>query len=320
MDSNNDTHVLFPHYSGGELVEVSGIGSEEGCYRRDNSNVIRADGWYYVYYNKGPAWEDFLTGWRGSVWGARSRDGLRWEEVGEMVPRGPEGRWDAWATYCPNILVGSDGRYYLYFTGQPECQKAETPIHIGVAVSDSPEGPFQRCQDEPVFSPTGDDADTDGWRVDDASVIPRDGRYWMYYKGRGYGREISETTIGLACADSPAGPWERYEDNPVIDGGHEIMVWPHREGVAVYAWSHVLDGPEDRADIYWAPDGIDFRRVFSPEPLLRNPGGYFPDCYADPAFGHGGSWGISFISASGQEYLTRFEMDLRADENGERRL
>lgn len=304
------SHV-FPYYDGVSFSDARGIGETSGCFRRDNSNVIAAGGFYYVYYNKGAEWNDFLTEWTGSVWAARSADGENWEEIGEMVACGPRGRWDAWATYCPNILVGLDHRYYLYFTGQPECQKAETPIHIGLAVADSPEGPFERIGSEPVFSPTGDEEGFDNWRVDDASVIPRDGRYWMYYKGRGYGRATSRTQIGLAFADRPQGPWQRFDHNPVIEVGHEIMVWPHREGVAVYAWSHGDTAEGDHAEVYFAPDGVRFSRELTVHTPPRNPGGFFADCYDDAGRAHGGEWGISFVSNRGREYLTRFAMDLR---------
>lgn len=306
-------NTTFPHYNGVSFTEVRGIGRSNECFRRDNSNVVKANGWYYVYYNRGPVWRDFLTGWHGSVWGARSRDGHAWEEIGEMVPRGPDGRWDAWAVYCPNILVGRDGRYYLYFTGQPECQKAGTPIYIGAASSASPEGPFERCGEAPVFSPTGKTEDFDGWRVDDASVIPRRGQYWMYYKGRGYGRATSQTQIGLAFSDTPVGPWKRSENNPVIDVGHEIMAWPHAQGVAVYAWSHGSSERENCAEVYYAGDGVNFEKSLTVTPAPRNPGGYFPDCYTDPPYGRGGTWGISFVPANGKEYLTRFEMNLTAE-------
>jgi len=303
-----------PHDGGVTFHEVTGIGPSADCFRRDNSHVIRAGDHYYVYYNRGPVWEDFLIGWRGSVWAARSRNGWAWEEIGEMVSRGPAGRWDAWATYCPNILIGTDGRYYLYFTGQPACQEARTRIDIGLAVADSPEGPFERYGDTPIFSPTAEAGDFDGFRVDDATVFPRGGKYWMYYKGRGYDRPTSETKVGLALADRPQGPWRRHGANPVIDVGHEIMAWPHTSGVALYAWSHGPAGEPDHAGLYYGEDGVHFDHQLEVEPAPRGAGGYFPDNYDDPAHGRGGAWGICFVPRRGREYLVRFEMDLRADD------
>jgi hypothetical protein len=313
MSSTSTPH--FPHFNGLTYSQVSGIGEESGVYRRDNSNVIHADGYYYVYYNKGQAWNHFLTEWRGSVWAARSKDGQRWEEIGEMIPTGPEGDWDGWSAYCPNILVGADRNYYLYYTGQPENQQAETPIYIGVGISESPSGPFEKYSREPIFAPTGSEIDFDGYRVDDASVIPRRGEYWMYYKGRGKTSSVCETKIGLAIGKSPVGPWMRSGTNPVVGEGHEIMVWPHGAGIALYA--HYCSNTHENqfGDFYYAEDGLHFQKSFGISPgqpggWPRNPGGYFPDCYIDPESGTGGTWGISFVPNSGSEYLIRFEMDL----------
>ena len=314
---------LFPNMKGFELIEISGIGYDSTCYRRDNSNVIEINGYYYVYYNKGQVWKNFRTGWKGSVWCARSRDGKHWEEIGEMVPEGSEGEWDHWATYCPNILVGRDGKYYLYFTGQKENQAADRPIYIGVAIGDSPEGPFIKYSGNPVFSPTNQPDDFDGHRVDDASVIVRNDGYWMYYKGRAFkngkpdGKTVALTKIGLAFSNSPIGPWRRFEDNPVINEGHEIMVWPQKEGVGVLARFAVIDEKgigKNVQGLYWAPDGKNFKKYSHPEGMmLANPGGFIPDCYIDDGFGNGATWGISFTNGKkgGADcYLLRWELNL----------
>lgn len=356
---------MFPYFDGVQYTEVTGIGLEDGVYRRDNSNVIRVGDYFYVYYNKGFAWSNFLQEWRGGVWAARSRDGYEWEEVGEMIATGPEGAWDSWSAYCPNILADPSGRFYLYYTGQPENQASRTPIYIGVAVSSSPEGPFEKHGTEPIFQPSrpqgvergsgtpggiedgrfvpvgrdgaaglADSATTavvpdagstrvngdpfDSHRVDDASVILRGGEYWMYYKGRAWTATVCETQIGLAIATSPTGPWRRYEANPVIEVGHEIMVWPHGPGVAEYGHfcTPSSEGGYSRAragEVFYAEDGRSFTRAVAIDgELLRNPGGFFPDCYNDPKSGGGGTWGISFVENRGREYLVRWDMDLRA--------
>lgn len=338
---------MFPSFRGVRYLDVTGIGREPGVYRRDNSNVIKVGDYYYVYYNRGAVWREFLTEWRGSVWAARSTDGHNWEELGEMIPTGPKGSWDEWAAYCPNILADPNGSFYLYYTGQPRDQAARTPIYIGVGVSDSPEGPFKKHAPDPIFSPSlptgAGDADGtpgtvkdgrfdalgqpgpevtdrfDGHRVDDASVIPRGGRYLMYYKGRGWKASVCETKIGMAEAHNPTGPWTRVGDRPVIDVGHEIMVWPHGPGVAVYGHYCTGGGPGGydrghRGTVFYADDGSTFEPAFHLDgELPRNPGGYIPDCYDDPVNGLGGTWGISFVPAGGAEYLVRWEMDLRSE-------
>ncbi|QGY43676.1 family 43 glycosylhydrolase [Maribellus comscasis] len=305
----------FPKLNDFKLKEITGVGYEENCYRRDNSNVIKVKDYYYVYYNKGPFWKNFHKEWEGSVWGARSHDGIHWEEIGEMVSKGDAGEWDHWATYCPNILEGNDGKYYLYFTGQPENQAAQGPIYVGVAISNSPEGPFEKYADNPIFSPTQQTGDFDGHRVDDASIIFRNGRYWMYYKGRPYAngqvdlKTIESTKIGIAFSKKPTGPWSRYKRNPVINEGHEIMVWPHKNGVGIVSCHYVKtsQGRSLEQGVYWSADGKKFNKYEHPKGMkLRNPGCYYS------ANTEGTTWGISFKNGKhggGDCYLLRWEAD-----------
>ncbi|MCG6190105.1 family 43 glycosylhydrolase [Maribellus maritimus] len=314
----NKKKIPFPQLKDYKLTNITGIGYEEGCYRRDNSNVIKVKDYYYVYYNKGPFWKKFLEEWQGSVWAARSRNGIHWEEIGEMVAKGQTGEWDHWAIYCPNILEGNDGKYYLYFTGQPESQAAQGPIYIGVAISENPEGPFEKYEGNPIFSPSSEPGDFDGHRVDDASVIFRNGRYWMYYKGRPYAegkvdsKTIAYTKIGIAFSKTPSGPWTRYKKNPVINEGHEIMVWPHAKGVGIVSchYEKTSKGNGMEQGVYWSSDGKKFNKYDHPEGMkLRNPG-----CYYSIST-EGVTWGISFENGKqggGDCYLLRWEADFSA--------
>ena len=53
----------------------------------------------------------------------------------------------------------------------------------------------------------------------------------MYYKGRQMNRKPNETRMGLAIASEPTGPYIKHYENPVLDSGHEVCVWPHGNGV-----------------------------------------------------------------------------------------
>ena len=93
--------------------------------------------------------------------------------------RPKQGRFDSQATFTPNILY-ANGKYYLYYTGvkpTPENEKGEfennstTDITaIGVAVSDSPDGPFARVTEEPILKVSVESEKFDSYRVDDASL------------------------------------------------------------------------------------------------------------------------------------------------------
>ena len=186
-------------FSGGEFkfTEVSGIGYESGVTRRDPSDVIKVGETYYVYYTKIPDAHPKYWGagyWGASVWCAKSEDeGFSWTEVGQMLDVGQDGKWDSQAVFTPNIFF-ADGKYYLYYTGvkptpgnangEFENNNISDITSIGVAVSGSPTGPFKRINQEPILKVSVEPEKFDSYRVDDASLLYRNGLYWMYYKGR----------------------------------------------------------------------------------------------------------------------------------------
>lgn len=50
--------------------------------------------------------------------------------------------------------------------------------------------------------------------VEGPSVIKQDGKYYMLYSGNGYTSQ--DYAIGFAVADSPFGPWKKYDKNPIL--------------------------------------------------------------------------------------------------------
>lgn len=166
------------------------IGPEAGITRRDPSDVIRVGGLYYVWYTKvRDTQEGYPSGYPGSIAFATSPDGLTWSEQGVCLEPGPDDAWDGHGVFTPNILV-ADNKYYLFYTAVPEpfdvpYTKGVTPTAIGMATASRPEGPWDRLDSNPVLRPEAEDSTYfDSFRVDDASLIVRDGKYWMYYKGR----------------------------------------------------------------------------------------------------------------------------------------
>lgn len=57
-------------------------------------------------------------------------------------------------------------------------------MDLGVAVSDSPHGPFKRISPEPVLMISEDYSDFDSYRVDDASLLHFNGNesYLIHFK------------------------------------------------------------------------------------------------------------------------------------------
>ena len=283
---------------------------EDGITRRDPSPVIRVDAEYYVWYSRTPHSTD---GYTASIWYATSTDGRRWDERGEALPRGPKGAFDEHAVFTPTILV-AEGMYFLFYTAVPEPFDNDqggpdgTKTAIGIASAHSPRGPWVRLSGNPVLRPSDDPNAFDSMRVDDTCLVARKGVYWMYYKGRQMNHSPAETRMGLAIAGAPTGPYEKHGDNPVLDSGHEICVWPHGPGVGCLVCSV---GPQGNT-LQYSDDGIHFRRILDTVPP-NAPGPFRADGFVD-GVGPGVTWGISMEHHAAWPYLVRFDCDLRAGE------
>ncbi|MEI6914045.1 MAG: family 43 glycosylhydrolase, partial [Armatimonadota bacterium] len=218
---SKETQNLKETSKGQSVISYSpakGIGLQEGVMRRDPSDIIKVNDLYYVWYSKGAVGH----GYDATVWYATSPDGHNWTEKGEGLPRGSKGGWDEQSVFTPNILVAG-GKYWLFYTGVPKPfiggrGNQVTKTAIGVAVADSPDGPWQKLDTNPVLKTSEDTNLFDSMRVDDACMLVRDGKYWLYYKGRQWDRPFQETKMGVAIAEKPEGPYVKHSGNPVVKG------------------------------------------------------------------------------------------------------
>ena len=302
-------------------TELNGIGIEDNLTRRDPSDVIYSNGKYYVWYTKT---DRTFSGYDASVWYATSEDGINWEERGEAIPRGDKGSWDSYSVFTPNVLK-ADEKYYLYYTGVKPTPGNDKGIFennstndftaIGIVVSDSPDGPFERVSEQPILKTSNDSADFDSYRVDDSCLLYRDNQYWLYYKGRS--KQFGDvgprhTKMGVAFSDNPLGPYTKYENNPLTDGGHEVMVWPYKEGVMTMLSEHGKDG----RTLQYASDGINFSVIGDVgEDYPRAPGYFRFDDFEDSEIQNDEiSWGISMfygdVSNNIWPYLRRYDIEI----------
>jgi len=293
---------------------VSGIGYEAGYTRRDPSDVIQVGDTWYVWYTKVVGRS---SGYWGTIWYASSTDsGYTWLEEGEALGLGEKGAFDSQATFTPNILFARD-KYYLFYTGvKPtpgrndgvfENNSSTDITAIGVAVSDSPEGPFTRTSSEPILMVSDDPFEFDSYRVDDASLLYRDGKYWIYYKGRSLAHGTKGpglTRMGVAFADDPAGPYIKY-GRSILPESHEVFIWTYRSGVAALA--------SISSTIEYAPDGIDFLSDRLGKKVRNRPnapGGFRPDLTGQNDPFSNLNWGISMIHHGTESYLIRFKFEI----------
>ena len=291
--------------------EITGIGVDSLFNRRDNSDIIKVGNKYYVWYTKMVSPE--TAGYWATIWYATSEDeGHTWKEQGMAIGIGTEGQFDSHSVFTPNILAYK-GKYYLYYTGvQPTPGRADKIFEnnsvndftaIGLTVADNPDGPFVRVKNNPVLTISKDSADFDSFRIDDAALLVKDSKIWLYYKGRSiiHGKKgPGLTKMGLAFADNPEGPYKKHSE-PLIDKGHEVLIWNQDGGIASLA--------SLSKSIHWANDGLNFSPI--QENLIKipmAPGLYRPDLEKGNKIQESPGWGISMVQKKGLTYLVRFEI------------
>jgi hypothetical protein len=130
---------------------------------------------YYIY-----ATSDGVPGWGGNtfyVW--KSKNLVDWTRSAEpfLTLDGANGNvpWATGNAWAPTIIE-KDGKYYFYFSGhEPNANRKM----IGVAVADSPEGPFT-AQDLPMIR--NDESVTSGQAIDPAAFHdPVSGKYYLFW-------------------------------------------------------------------------------------------------------------------------------------------
>ena len=100
----------------------------------------------------------------------------------KSIPWAGRQLWDCDAAY-------KDGKYYIYFS----LKDKNDVFHIGVAVSDLPEGPFV-AEDSPIKG---------SYSIDPCVFEDKDGAHYMYFGGL-WGGQL-----------------QRYRNNKAIECGHE---------------------------------------------------------------------------------------------------
>jgi hypothetical protein len=314
-DRDNEFYTLFLY------SHAVGLGFQENVSRRDPTTVLKVGDTYYVWYTR--SWGDRpidratateacydeanprirRTSWDYACIGyATSKDGFTWKEQGKAVCPGPAGSFDSRSVFTPDVMY-ANGKYYLYY--QACATKDERPTVIGMSWADSPDGPWHR-HDKPVLLPT----EGANQICHDPNLIYRDGKFWLYYKGGvAAGPDIPSPCWGVAFADQPEGPFVNSELNPITTGGHEVLAWPYKEGVALL----VTRNGVEKNTVQYAPDGLNFEVKAHVTYPPNAAGGYIPDKYTDTTDGQGFTWGISHVmpgEGHPEAYLVRFDCDL----------
>lgn len=119
----------------------------------------------------------YMTGTGGVKDGFKmysSTDLREWKDLGRIYRGNTTESWCTSSFWAPEVYE-YNGKFYLFFSAQWR----DNPSHelenfrIGIAVSDSPAGPYTDLFNRPVFDP--------GYPIIDANILFEDGRIYMYY-------------------------------------------------------------------------------------------------------------------------------------------
>ncbi|WP_431330842.1 family 43 glycosylhydrolase [Streptomyces sp. IPPR8] len=143
-------------------------------------DVRYMDGRYWIY----PTTDGF-PGWSGTRFKAfSSRDLVHWTDHGVILDLGPDVAWADGNAWAPAIAE-RDGKYYFYFCAEQQ---------IGVAVADSPAGPFKDALGGPLVGK----GRFSGQMIDPSVFTDDDGRSYLYWgNGHGYVVPLNDDMVSF---------------------------------------------------------------------------------------------------------------------------
>jgi beta-xylosidase len=178
---------------------------------------------YYIYSTT-----DGTPGWGGHDFSVFSSTNLiDWTDEGKMLDvKGDQVRWatgNAWAPAIIERKVKGGYKYYFYFSAHnPQSNRKE----IGVAVSDSPTGPFVDAG-APIITDADRPAEARGGQAIDVDVFqdPQSGKYYLYW-GNGFmaGAELNDDLLSV----------KKETITLLTPKGGSLQTWAFREGAYVF--------------------------------------------------------------------------------------
>lgn len=149
--------------------------------------------------------------------------------------------WDSWSIHNPSIYK-VDGKYIILYMGSdgssfdktleevgdmtaeeyyPYSRKLVNTKRVGMAISDSLNGPWVRVSDEKCMVDVGADSAWDSFCTSNPTFTKTpEGKYRIYYKA--WSNETAakfngNRMYGIAECDTLTGEYVKYENNPVIN-------------------------------------------------------------------------------------------------------
>ncbi len=173
----------------------NGVAGDPAVLRKPSGEIVEFDGKYWLYF----------TSEHGNVRGYEARstvDFVEWKDEGIVFDA--TGTWARDAFWAPEGYE-IDGKFYLFFSAQ----NADFPwtaaekFNVGVAVADSPRGPFKPLKNEPIFEP--------GYPIIDANLfVDDDGTPYLTYSRCCYQHPVESE---LAAKVRAEGKFQEIEES-----------------------------------------------------------------------------------------------------------
>jgi len=280
--------IELKHQSKNELFHHLGQAPRTPAFESEGywvwgSSVVKGnDGKYHMFVSRFPKSLPFHPGWMVA------------SEIVHAIADTPEGPyqfsdvalpargaqyWDGRSTHNPRILKYQN-KYYLIYMGSthpfanptyeqltldsPWCTVGRSNKRIGLAVADSPYGPWKRF-DEPILQ-TKPNTFYSFLVSNPSPIIQEDGSVMMIFKGRTYigDDKFSDMALGMAYAPSIEGPYTVLNnDQPIfqVDGQGEAedpFLWKDNRGYHAIFKDHVskFTGEKGGGVMAHSKDGI----------------------------------------------------------------
>lgn len=247
------------------------------------SSVVKDNvGKYHIYASRFPKNLPFHPGWMVAsdiIHGVSDAPQGPYTFTDVALPARGAQYWDGRSTHNPRILT-HNGKYYLIYMGSTHpfeeptyneltldskwCTVGRANKRIGLAVADSPYGPWKRY-DEPILK-TKPNTFYSFLTSNPSPIIQEDGSVMMIFKGRAYTNEgkHSSMALGMAYAPNIEGPYKvTNNDKPIFhvkDQGEaeDPFLWKDKDGYHAIFKDHVakFTGEKGGGVMAHSKDGI----------------------------------------------------------------
>lgn len=253
---NKQTTAKVNPYEGLPTFQNTGNPLIKNAYSADPATLVVGDR-LYLFTGHDECFEDSVGyeghyGFNITNWLLYSTEDMQtWTDHG-VIFRPTDFTWgvgEAWAAQC----VEKDGKFYYYLTaqaGEPYTGKA-----IGVAVSDSPAGPYKDAIGRPLIDDKMTDNGERGWwnDIDPTVLIDNNGTPWLCWgNGTCFMAKLKDNMIELADSIKTIN-LPRYVEGPWLSENNGIYYLVYvsmgqgRETIS-YAMAKSMVGP-------WEPKG-----------------------------------------------------------------